>query len=277
MRLKVPIVETRDHSANLLRARYNLDDVPEVAMQSTRCVAMIALVILVSFVLPAQEAPRRALVVGNGEYEHFGELRNPQNDAIDVAASLRELGFEVTTVLNADHRTLFGRIRDFGDELAREPGVGLFYYAGHAIEVDGTNYLIPTDADIRAQDEVEFASVPLNLVLSKMESAANPTNVIVLDACRDNPLPATARSAGAGRGLTVVQAPPGSLIVYATEPGSTADDGQGRNSPFTTAFLSHVATPGLDIELMFRNVRREVIESTSGRQIPWTNSSLTNS
>ncbi len=223
---------------------------------------MVGLVLLVAVALcaSAQEQPRLALVVGNAEYDHFGVLRNPGNDARDISASLSGLGFDVTTVLDADCRTLFSAIRDFGDELARNPGVGLFYYAGHAIEAGGVNYLIPIDADIRAQDEVEFASIALDLVLSKMETAGNPTSIVVLDSCRDNPLPETARGGG------------GSLVVYATEPGSTAADGDGRNSPFTSAFLEHVGTPGLDVELMLRNVRRDVISTTGGRQTPWTNS-----
>lgn len=237
----------------------------------------VALIALLTVAAGAQEQPRYALVVGNANYDHFGTLRNPENDARDVSGALAELGFNVTTVLNADYRTLFREIREFGDQLALEPGVGLFYYAGHAIEAGGLNYLIPTDAEIEAQDEVEFAAVALDLVLSKMESAGNPTNIVVLDACRDNPLPETARSAGGSRGLSVVEAPRGSLIVYATEPGSTAADGEGRNSPFTGAFLTHVDTPELDVELMLRNVRRDVISATGGRQTPWTNSSLTES
>jgi uncharacterized caspase-like protein len=237
----------------------------------------LALLVAVALCAAGQEQPRLALVVGNAEYDHFGVLRNPGNDARDISASLSGLGFDVTTVLDADYRTLFSAIRDFGDELARNPGVGLFYYAGHAIEAGGVNYLIPIDADIRAQDEVEFASIALDLVLSKMETAGNPTSIVVLDSCRDNPLPETARGGGGSRGLTVVEAPRGSLVVYATEPGSTAADGDGRNSPFTSAFLEHVGTPGLDVELMLRNVRRDVISTTGGRQTPWTNSSLTES
>lgn len=232
---------------------------------------------LLTTAVSGQEQPRYALVVGNASYDYFGTLKNPENDARDISAALSGLGFDVTTVLNAGYRTLFREIRDFGDQLALQPGVGLFYYAGHAIEAGGLNYLIPTDAEIHAQDEVEFAAVALDLVLSKMESAGNPTNIVVLDACRDNPLPETARSAGGSRGLSVVEAPRGSLIVYATEPGSTAADGEGRNSPFTSAFLEHVDTPGLDVELMLRNVRRDVINETGGRQTPWTNSSLTES
>jgi hypothetical protein len=232
------------------------------------------LIVMIGTAAAAEEEPRLALVIGNSDYQHFGALKNPVNDARDISEALEELGFEVVTVLNADYQTLFKEIRYFGEKLAKDPGVGLFYYAGHAIEAGGVNYLIPTNADIRAQDEVEFASVAVDLVLSKMETADNPTNIIVLDSCRDNPLPETARGAGGSRGLTVVEAPQGSLIVYATEPGSTAADGRGRNSPFTEAFLKHLPSPDLDIELMLRNVRRDVIAATGGKQTPWTNSSL---
>ena len=249
----------------------------------TRIVVLLALLFTIAVPAATQvdastdgTEPRTALVIGNSNYDHFGNLRNPGNDAADVADKLERLGFDVTVLLDGGERDLFEAVRDFGDKLARTKGLGLFYYAGHGIEVGGTNYLIPTDADIQAEDEVEFASIAVDFVLSKMESADNASNILILDACRDNPLPASTRSTDS-RGLTVVQAPAGSLIVYATDPGEVALDGNGRNSPFTEAFLEHVDTPGLDVELMFRNVRSDVVSSTGGRQTPWTNSSLTQS
>ncbi len=225
----------------------------------------------------AADGPRTALIIGNSDYNHFADLRNPGNDARDVAASLEDLGFDVALLVDAAQRDLFNAVRDFGDRLAREKGLGLFYYAGHGVEVGGSNYLIPTDADIQAEDEVQFASIAVDFVLSKMETAGNGSNILILDACRDNPLPASRRSASADRGLSVVQAPTGSLIVYATDPGQAALDGTGDNSPFTEAFLTHVSTPGLDVELMMRNVRADVVAATGGQQTPWTNSSLTGS
>lgn len=220
---------------------------------------------------------RIALVVGNANYEHFGVLKNPTNDATDIAETLSAMGFEVTLLVDAGHRQLVEAVRDFGNSLAADGGLGLFYYAGHGIEVGGTNYLIPVDADIAAEDEVEFSSVALDFVVGKMASARNANNILILDACRDNPLPASRRSAASSRGLSVVQAPTGTLIVYATEPGRAALDGEGRNSPFTTAFLEHAPTPNLDVELMLREVRSDVIRTTGGEQTPWTNSSLTQS
>ncbi len=225
---------------------------------------------------PVGSEPRTALIVGNSRYEYFGSLANPANDARDVGRALENLGFDVTTLLDATERDMIRAVRDFGDALTANQGIGLFFYAGHGIEAKGKNYLIPVDADIRAEDEVAYSSIELDLVLSKMETARNPTNIIILDACRDNPLPASVRSTGS-RGLTVVEAPTGSLIVYATQPGNTAADGSGRNSPFTESFLAHVDSPDTDIELMFRNVRSGVMQSTANQQVPWTNSSLTRS
>lgn len=240
-----------------------------------RQLVALVLALCLAATVGAQEV-RTALVVGNSNYQLFGNLANPQNDARDVGLALEALGFRVTTLLDATERELMNAIRDFGSELSRNKGVGLFYYAGHGIESEGKNYLIPVDADIRAQDEVRFSSIEMGFVLSKMESARNPTNIVILDACRDNPLPAEARSAGS-RGLSIVEAPTGSLLVYATQPGNVAADGRGRNSPFTEAFLEHLATPDVDVELMLRMVRQSVMEATANQQVPWTNSSLTRS
>lgn len=225
-----------------------------------------------TFLVHAED--RYALVIGNGDYQHFSQLQNPENDARDLSSELERLGFIVETLVNASEREMFEAVRDMGDRLAREQAIGLFYYAGHGIEVDGTNYLIPVDADIRAEDEVRFASISIDLVLSKMESARNGTNLIILDACRDNPLPASSRSS-ASRGLATVDAPTGSMVIYATAPGDVALDGSGRNGVFTGSLLEHIDTPDLDVELMIRRVREDVISATGGRQTPWHNSSLT--
>jgi len=233
---------------------------------------IVVLILVVAGVSVAED--RFALIIGNGAYQHFAPLQNPENDAADLSAELESLGFRVETLINATEREMFNAVREMGDRLAGGQSVGLFYYAGHGIEVGGTNYLIPVDADIRAEDEVRFASISIDLVLSKMESARNGTNLIILDACRDNPLPASSRSS-ATRGLATVDAPTGSMVIYATAPGDVALDGQGRNGVFTEALLEHMATPGLDVELMIRRVREDVISNSGGRQTPWHNSSLT--
>ncbi|MBW8003315.1 MAG: SUMF1/EgtB/PvdO family nonheme iron enzyme [Planctomycetes bacterium] len=237
-----------------------------------RTAILILCFLSVSFLLFAQESERRtALVIGNSDYRS-SPLKNPVNDARDLSQALGELGFAVTTKLNSSHKEIFEAVRDFGKELARG-GVGLFFYAGHAVEVGGTNYLIPLDADIQAEDEVRFASIDAGLVLSKMESAGNSTNILILDACRDNPFKKSFRSSS--RGLAVVQAPRGSLVIYATAPGSVAADGKGRNGIFTGSLLHHIKVPGIEVREMLTRVRREVMAATGGEQIPWDSSSLT--
>jgi len=216
-----------------------------------------------------------ALIIGNGAYK-ANTLQNPPNDAADISNSLTRLGFRVTKLINADKRQMQNAIRDFGRELMKDWNtMGIFYYAGHGCNVKGINYLVPVGADIKAEDEVEYQAVDVGFVLSKMESAGNRVNILILDACRDNPF---ASSRSANRGLTVVQAPKGSLVVYATAPGSVAADGKGRNGVFTGAFLENLKNnPSMDIELFMRNVRRDVMAETGNEQVPWTSSSLTES
>jgi formylglycine-generating enzyme required for sulfatase activity len=249
----------------------------EVAVRQRSLLAILVLVILICTNSWSQEELRLALVIGNSDYEHFDSLRNPANDAADMGRVLGDLGFQVTTLIDAGFEQMDEAVYEFGRRLASEGGVGLFYYAGHGIEVGGTNYLIPVDARIRAEDEVRFRSVPVDQILAKMETARNGANIVILDACRDNPLRASARSAGSSRGLSVVQAPSGSLVVYATAPGAVAHDGHGRNGIFTGSLLTHIATPQTDVMEMLRAVRRDVMAATGNEQIPWENSSLISS
>lgn len=237
-----------------------------------RTAVLIFCLLAISFLVSAQESERRtALVIGNADYRS-SPLQNPVNDARDMTQVLRELGFTVTTKLNCSRREMEEAIREFGNELIRGV-VGLFYYAGHGMQVGGRNYLIPVDADIRAEDEVKYFAVDAGLVLSKMESASNRTNIVILDACRDNPFKRSFRTEN--RGLAVVEAPRGSLVVYATAPGSVAAEGRGRNGVFTGALLRHIRTPGIEVEAMLKRVRRDVLAATGGEQIPWSSSSLT--
>ena len=190
-------------------------------------------------------------------------MRNPTNDARDMSEALKELGFKVTTLIDAGYREMYEAIRDFGMEVARyRDGVGLFYYAGHGMQVGGVNYLIPVGSDIEAEDEVRFQSIDAGLVLSKMESAGNRTNIVILDACRDNPFKRSFRTES--RGLAVVEAPRGSLLVYATSPGSVAEEGRGRNGVFTGALLKHIGSPNIEVRDMLTRVRRDVIAATAG-------------
>jgi len=234
---------------------------------------VIFLIVIVLSVSAQDNVRRTALVIGNAAYKG-APLKNPVNDARGMAGALQGLGFNVKLYVNADYKSMYEAIRSFGRELSRG-GVGLFYYAGHGMQVKGTNYLIPVGADIKEEDEVRFNAVDANLVLSKMESAGNRTNIVILDACRDNPFSRSFRSST--RGLAVVDAPRGSLLVYATAPGSVSADGSGRNGIFTGALLKHINESGVDVEMMLREVRRDVMAETNNKQVPWSSSSLTGS
>lgn len=218
-------------------------------------------------------APERrlALVIGNGAYA-ASPLKNPPNDAEDIAAALRELGFKVTLLKDADLGAMMKAVRDFGADL-KGGGIGLFYYAGHGVQVKGRNFLVPVRSDIQEADEIAYKAVDAQMVLDKMESAGNSTNIVILDACRNNPFPGSERSAD--RGLAVIGSQPsGSLVVFATAPGQTAKDGNGRNGLFTKCLLDNIRTPGIDVELMIRKVRDAVRDESDGSQVPWSNSSL---
>ncbi|MBN2285224.1 MAG: caspase family protein [Tissierellales bacterium] len=215
--------------------------------------------------------PRRiALVIGNSAYE-TAPLKNPVNDAKDMADSLKELGFDVVYAENAGEEAMKLAILDFGKKL-RKGGVGLFYFAGHGIQVKGRNYLIPVDAKIESESDVEFDGVDAGRVLGKMEDAENNLNIVILDACRNNPFARSFRSET--RGLARMDAPKGSFIAYSTAPGSVAEDGEGRNGIYTRHLLKHMKTPGLTVEQIFKEVRKEVIDETHDNQIPWESSSL---
>ena len=213
---------------------------------------------------------RTALVIGNSAYRN-APLRNPANDALDISRALKRLRFQVTLLRNADQRKMKSAIRKFGKQLTKG-GVGLFYYAGHGMQVDGRNYLIPVDARIESPSDVEYEAVDAGRVLGKMEDAGNDMNIVILDACRDNPF---SRSWRSGRkGLARMDAPKGSYIAYATAPGSVAADGSGRNGTYTKSLLRHMEVPGLTLEGVMKRVRKEVIDTTGSRQVPWASTSL---
>ena len=215
---------------------------------------------------------RVALVVGNSHYS-FSPLRNPVNDASSMAGALGDLGFEVTLKLDANQKDLQRAIIDFGDAL-EEGGVGLFYYAGHGIQSAGGNWMLPIDAEIGKPEHIEVEAVGVNRVLARMAGAHNRLNIVILDACRDNPYEEKFRTATT-RGLAQMQAPSGTYIAYATAPGSVAADGRGRNSTFTSALLEVMSVPELKLEDVFKRVRASVQTETDGAQVPWTSSSIT--
>jgi hypothetical protein len=216
-------------------------------------------------------AKRIALVIGNGAYTKAPPLKNPPNDARDVAATLKQLGFTVASAIDADQRTMKRLIREFGQQL-KSGGQGLFYYAGHGVQLRGRNYLIPANAEIQSETDVEDQGVDISLVLGLMDEAENGLNIVILDACRNNPFARSFRSAGSG--LAQVDAPTGTLIAYATSPGRVASDGQGRNGLYTSELLSQMRVTGIGVEEMFKRVRAGVQRQTSGQQVPWESSSL---
>lgn len=225
----------------------------------------------------AQETPRVALVIGNSDYVQTGwTLANPQNDAQLIAETLEEIGFDVLLVLDANNDEMQNAFRQHGDRLsaAGPNAVGLLYYAGHAVQSRGTNYLIPIDARAKVEQDV-WRAPRLGDALQYIEASGNSTNFIILDACRNNPLPSASRSAGGG-GLAAPPSTQGLLIAFATAPGYTATDGQGSsNSPYTSALSSALKEPGLAAELAFKKVADDVKSATGGAQNPFYNSGLT--
>ena len=229
---------------------------------------------------PAAQAEKRiALVIGNSAYQGTPELKNSRNDAADMAAVLTRLGFEVVEGSDLDKRSMERTIRQFAQKLDRAD-VALFYFAGHGLQVGGQNYLLPVDARLTSEGDVDFETLPLALVLSQMEREAK-TSIVLLDACRDNALVRNlARSQGTrssqiGQGLAEVKAGVGTLIGFSTQPGNVALDGDGRNSPYAAALLKYVDVPGKDVSAVLIAVRNDVLQATGGRQVPWEYTSLT--
>lgn len=214
--------------------------------------------------------PRHALVIGNASYAH-APLPNPVNDAQAVAAALRKAGFTVDLKLNASQRQLQDAVTGFGDRL-KAGGAGLFYFAGHGVQIKGRNFLMPVGVDIKREDEVPYKAVDVQMVLDKMDTARNRVNVVILDACRDNPFARSTRSSSGGLGS--MDAPIGSLVAFATAPGSVASDGRGDNGLYTQHLLANLEKPGLPIEEVFKRVRLGVRLDSNGQQIPWENTSL---
>ncbi len=214
---------------------------------------------------------RIALVIGNGNYDS-SPLKNPANDAEDMTKILNERGFAVTSLIDSDRRTMVKAIHTFGQDL-QKGGVGLFYYAGHGMQVNGRNYLIPIGATIEVESDIEFESVDVGRVLASMANASNRLNMVILDACRDNPFARSFRSSS--KGLAQMDAPTGTLIAYATAPGRTAADGGGRNGIYTKYLLEQATVPGVEVSQMFRRVRVRVQQETGGQQTPWESTSLT--
>jgi hypothetical protein len=214
---------------------------------------------------------RVGLVIGNAGYEKM-PLRNPVNDANDIAKVLGELGFDVILKTDANQKVMEQSIQYLGRELL-SGGVGLFYYAGHAIQYQGRNYMIPLHSDIKTEADVKYEAVDAGRVLAQMEQAENSLNIIILDSCRTNPFVRSFRNAE--QGLAKMDAPAGSILAYATAPGSVAADGSGRNGLYTSILLKYMRTPGMNLHELFMKVRRDIRYESNKMQTPWESTSLT--
>ncbi|WP_439398398.1 caspase family protein [Bradyrhizobium sp. PMVTL-01] len=233
-------------------------------------------------VAPAQPAPtalqgperRVALVIGNSNYQNAPQLANPDNDAESMAQFLNSAGFEVVSATDLGQNDMLRVVQDFSAKVsARGPNtVAMVYYAGHGVQLAGENYLVPVDAKVSSPTELVNNSVRLVDVMSTLETIPSRMRIVILDACRNNPFP---NVNDAGRGLAIVDAPNGSIVGYSTAPGAEALDGTGGHSPYTQAFLNVAREPNVPIEQLFKRVRLQVNQSTSGAQIPWESSSLT--
>ena len=233
-------------------------------------------VLLLALSPPALAAERVALVIGNAGYAHAPGLANPLNDAADVGSALTRLGFAVTRLENAGQGALRQGLLAF-TRAASAAEVAVVFYAGHGIEVDQRNFLVPVDARLSSDQDVEFETVPLELVMRSVARASG-LRLVILDACRENPFAVTMQRSGAtrsvGRGLARVEPGGDTLVAYAAKEGTLASDGEGRNSPYSTALLAHLEEPGLEVGLLFRKVRDAVLAATGGRQEPFVYGSL---
>lgn len=237
--------------------------------------------VLVLLLLPtiAHAQKRVALVIGNSGYKFAGELKNPKNDAADMAAALRRFGFQVIDGVDLDKVTFDQKVREFGAALANADA-GVFFYSGHGLQVAGQNYLVPVDAKAETADALDFEMVRLDLVQRTMERTT-ATNILFLDACRNNPLARNlaramgTRSTEIGRGLAPVESGVGTLISFSTQPGNVALDGAGRNSPFAGALVRHIANTADSLSDLLIAVRNDVRKETDNKQVPWEHSALT--
>ncbi|MDB5598260.1 MAG: hypothetical protein JWN71_304 [Xanthobacteraceae bacterium] len=225
---------------------------------------------------PSAAGKRVALVIGNSSYTTVAKLPNPQRDADSVGVALRSAGFQVTVAKDLTRERLIATLIGFARE-AENADWGLVYYAGHGMEVGGVNYLIPVDARLSTDRDIELEGVPLNQVLGAVERARR-LRLVLLDACRDNPFAAqmkrTMATRSVGRGLASVEPEAGTLVVYAAKHGETAMDGEGANSPFAAAFVKNIAAPGVEVRRLFDFVRDDVMETTRRQQQPFSYGSL---
>jgi hypothetical protein len=219
------------------------------------------------------QGKRLALIIGNANYTNTQPLSNPLNDASSVYFMLNQLGFDLLKYEDLTQTDMKKAIDDFGEKL-KKYDVGLFYYAGHGVQVDGSNYLLPVDANLRSEKDTEYECVDAGRVLSKFEGAETTTSIIILDACRNNPFAKSWSRGIKNKGLAYMEAPPGALIAYSTAPGSVAFDGSGTNGLYTECLLQCLGDPELNLIQVFQKVRKMVREKSSGEQVPWESTSM---
>jgi hypothetical protein len=238
--------------------------------------AVAALAAVLGFIMPASAQNKVALVIGNGAYQNVPELPNPPHDAADVAAAFQRLGFSVQLVTDARYEVMRLALLKFSEK-ARTAEMAVVFFAGHGMEINGENWLVPTDAELKSDLDVDQEAISLHAVML-MVSAASKLGLVILDACRNNPflskMKRTLATRGLDRGLSRVEPTDNVLVAYSARDGTTADDGGRRNSPFTTALLKYLEVPGLEINFLFRDVRDDVIASTHGEQEPFVYGSL---
>ncbi|MEZ5870847.1 MAG: caspase family protein [Nitratireductor sp.] len=239
-----------------------------------RLMAVLAIAgVFLASAFGAQAEKRVALVIGNGAYEHSPELTNPANDAKLISGSLSKLGFEVVSIADGSHRAILDAMAEFGRR-AQGADTALFFYAGHGLEVAGRNWLLPVDADVQASSDLPATAVKIDDVIELMELSEARIRLIVLDACRNNPLPRSL-TRSANRGLAKIDASAaGTMVVFSAAPGEVALDGSGGNSPFSTALAKRIVEPGLEIRQMMGRVRQDVLASTNDKQVPWVNEAI---
>jgi uncharacterized caspase-like protein len=243
-----------------------------VHMTFMRWIVALVLATTVAPVCLGDTPKKVALVVGNSDYVNEPHLKNPANDTKAMAAALRTKGFEVVEVENATKAEFENAIGRFGDELSAG-ATGLFYYAGHGMQVDGRNFLLPIDAKVQREERVRIEAIDADDVISQMTDAKAKVSMVILDACRNNPFEHRFRSVAGG--LAQMNAPEGTFIAYATAPGSIAADGTRDHGAYTQALLEAMQQPGLKVEDVFKTVRINVSRMTNAAQVPWESSSLT--
>jgi hypothetical protein len=236
---------------------------------------LLGLIGFLLWISPASAESRVALVIGNSAYKTVTALPNPANDARVMSAMLRAAGFEVVDAPDLSQADMRRALRDFAANVALKgpDTVALVYFAGHGLQIEGENYLVPVDAKIEREADVAIEAVRLADVMAALASTPSRTRIVILDSCRNNPFSSISKTTG--RGLAIVDAPTGSIVSYATAPGMEALDGAGDNSPFTAALVDVAKEPNLPIEQALKRIRLNVHNATEGRQTPWESSSLT--